>query len=503
MAARAIHKPVQPFIFKMMIMKKITLLFGVCLSVAIQGCSANTPEETASQPETDSAKNVIPWVTNGSQAKLLQKGSPVNIFDGNNSGASSNLIKIDFAAKLQEMEGFGAALTGSSAYLLNKKMTVAQRSSLLQDLFDAENGIGISYLRVTMGASDFSLEDFTYNDLPAGQTDPELSKFSIAKDQDDLVPMLKEVLKIQPDIRIMSTPWSAPAWMKSNGKLAGGSLKPEWYPAFAKYFVKYLDAYKKEGINIDAISVQNEPLHEAAYPSMAMDAAAQNVFIRDHLGPVFKTNGIKAKILLYDHNWDRPDYPITILSDAQTNPFVTGSAFHAYGGSVSAMSEVHDKFPDKGLYFTEISGGRWATNFSDNLKWNMSNIFIGTANNWSKNALLWNLALDENDGPKNKGCDNCRGVVTIAANGSVIKNVEYYTIAHMSKFIRPGAFRVQSDKFTSASKLESSAFVNTNGSKVLVVLNQGADNQKFTVSDGENQFNYTIEPNSVATLVWK
>ncbi|MCE7042355.1 glycoside hydrolase family 30 beta sandwich domain-containing protein [Dyadobacter sp. CY312] len=483
-------------------MKKTTLVFGLCLSMVMNGCSADSPNESVKHPEVDDAGKVAVWVTNGSQTKLLQKENPLSIGKSNTAG-SANLININFGTKFQEMEGFGAALTGSSAYLINKKMDATQRAALLKDLFDPEAGIGMSYLRVTMGASDFSLEDFTYNDLPAGQTDAELSKFSIAKDQDDLLPVLKSVVGAQPAIRIMATPWSAPGWMKNNGKLAGGSLKPEWYGAFANYFVKYLDAYKKEGISIDAISVQNEPLHEAAYPSMGMDAAAQNVFIKNHLGPVFKTNGIKAKILLYDHNWDRPDYPIAILSDAQTNPFVTGSAFHAYGGNVSAMSEVHDKFPDKGLYFTEISGGRWATNFSDNLKWNMSNIFIGTANNWSKNALLWNLALDENDGPKNKGCDNCRGVVTIAANGSVVKNVEYYTIAHMSKFIRPGAFRVQSDKFTSASKLESSAFVNTDGSKVLVVLNQGVDNQKFTVSDGANQFNYTIEPNSVATLVWK
>lgn len=492
----------KPFIFYIDIMRKLTWLSGLCLSVFIQSCSANTPDENTQPPGIDNGAKAMVWVTNGSQAKLLKQDNPVSIITGNNTGASSNLIKIDFGTKLQEMEGFGAALTGSSAYLLNKKMSAAQREALLKDLFDSKDGIGISYLRVTMGASDFSLEDFTYNDLPAGQTDPDLAKFSIARDQDDLVPVLKEILNLQPGIRIMATPWSAPAWMKSNGKLAGGSLKPEWYPAFARYFVKYLDAYKKEGISIDAISVQNEPLHEAAYPSMGMDAAAQNIFIRDHLGPVLKTNSIKPKVLLYDHNWDRPDYPITILSDAQTNPFVTGSAFHAYGGSVSAMSEVHDKFPDKGLYFTEISGGRWATNFSDNLKWNMSNIFIGTANNWSKNALLWNLALDDNDGPKNKGCDNCRGVVTISANGSVTKNVEYYTIAHMSRFVKPGAFRVQSDKFSSASKLESVAFLNTDGSKVLVVLNQSSENQKFTVADTDKSYNYTIEPNSVATIVW-
>lgn len=482
-------------------MHKITSFLGLCLSMAMSACSADSPNGNVKLPDLNDTGKVAVWVTNGSQTKLLKKENPLSIIKGN-TAASSNLININFGTKYQEMEGFGAALTGSSAYLINKKMDATQRVALLKDLFDPEAGIGISYLRVTMGASDFSLEDFTYNDLPAGQTDPELSKFSIAKDQDDLLPVLKSVVSAQPAIRIMATPWSAPAWMKNNGKLAGGSLKPEWYGAFANYFIKYLDAYKKEGINIDAISVQNEPLHEAAYPSMGMDAATQNVFIKNHLGPVFKNNGVKAKILLYDHNWDRPDYPIAILSDAQTNPFVTGSAFHAYGGNVSAMSEVHHKFPDKGLYFTEISGGRWATNFSDNLKWNMSNIFIGTANNWSKNALLWNLALDENDGPKNKGCDNCRGVITIAANGAVTKNVEYYTIAHMAKFIRPGAFRVQSDKFTAASKLESSAFVNTDGSKVLVVLNQGADNQKFTVTDGATQFNYSIEPNSVATLVW-
>ncbi len=481
-------------------MKKVTLFFLLCLSTAMNGCSRDSPEADVKQPETDSTGAVAVWVTNGSQTKLLKKENPVSFLK---NSTSANLININFGTRFQEIDGFGAALTGSSAYLINKKLDATQRAALLKDLFDPEAGIGISYLRVTMGASDFSLEDFTYNDMPAGQTDPELSKFSITKDQEDLLPVLKSIVGTRAAISIMATPWSAPAWMKTSGKLAGGNLKPEWYGAYANYFVKYLDAYKKEGITIDAISVQNEPLHEAAYPSMGMDAAAQNAFIKNHLGPVFQANGIKAKILLYDHNWDRPDYPIAILGDVQTNPFVTGSAFHAYGGNVSAMSEVHDKFPDKGLYFTEISGGRWGTNFSDNLKWNMSNIFIGTANNWSKNALLWNLALDDNDGPKNKGCDNCRGVVTIAANGTVTKNVEYYTIAHMSKFVRPGAFRVQSDKFTSASKLESTAFVNKDGSKVLVVLNQGADNQRFTVKEGAIQFTYTIEPNSVATLIWK
>jgi glucosylceramidase len=485
-------------------MKEILMAMVAGLTFALSSCSAETPANDAPKPaDTTTTNKVAVWVTNGQQSKLFRNENPLSIVKAGTGSPSANLINIDFSTKLQEMEGFGAALTGSSAYLINQKLNVSQRENLLKDLFDPQSGIGISYLRITIGASDFSPEDFTYNDLPPGQTDPSLSKFSVSKDQTDLIPVLKAVVALQPAIRIMATPWSAPAWMKTSGKLAGGSLKPEWYGTYADYFVKYLDAYKKEGIAIDAISVQNEPLHEAAYPSMGMDSAAQGIFIGQHLGPLFQTKGIKTKILLYDHNWDRPGYPISILNDPQASRYVAGSAFHAYGGSVSAMSEVHDKFPDKGLYFTEISGGRWATNFSGNLKWNMSNIFIGTANNWSKNALLWNIALDENDGPKNKGCDNCRGVVTIAADGTVTKNVEYYTIAHMAKFVRPGAFRVPSGRLSNSIQLEHVAFLNPDGSKVLVVLNQGADNKKFTVVAGENQFNYTIDPNAVVTLVWK
>jgi glucosylceramidase len=421
-------------------MKKFLITTLTCLTAALSSCSGKSPVVDNPQPnDTTTANKVAVWVTNGQQSKLLKSENALTMVKTGSVSPSSNLITIDFSTKLQEIEGYGAAMTGSSAYLINKKLNASQRAALLKDLFDPQTGIGISYLRITMGASDFSLEDFTYDDLPAGQTDAALTRFSIAKDQDDLIPVLKSVVALQPSIRIMATPWSAPAWMKTSGKLAGGSLKPEWYGAYANYFVKYFDACKKEGIAIDAISVQNEPLHQAAYPSMGMDSAAQLAFIRDHLGPLFQTNAIKTKILLYDHNWDRPGYPVSILNDPKASQYVAGSAFHAYGGNVSAMGEVHQKFPEKGLYFTEISGGRWATNFADNLKWNMSNIFIGTANNWSKNALLWNIALDENDGPKNKGCDNCRGVVTIASDGSITKNVEYYTIAHMSKFVRPGA----------------------------------------------------------------
>ncbi len=464
-------------------------------------CSTSN-SETPNPTDTTAIGNATVWVTTGDKVKLLEKQNPVPIY-ATQQQQLTNEVTIDFNQKLQEVDGYGAALTGSAAYLIHQKLSQAQRASLLQELFNTDTGIGISYLRITMGASDFSLSNYTYNDLLEGETDPALLKFSISKDEEDIIPVLKNILEIQPNIKIMATPWSAPAWMKTSQKLGGGKLKPEWYSTYSDYFLKYLNAYKMHGITIDALSIQNEPLHEAAYPSMLMEAAEQTAFIKNHLGPKFQENGVPTKILIYDHNWDRPDYPISILDDPEARKFVAGTAFHAYGGNVSAMSTVHNKFGDKGVYFTEISGGRWATNFSDNLKWNMSNIFIGTANNWSKNALLWNLALDENDGPTNNGCDNCRGVVTINPNGTIVKNEEYYAIAHFSKFVRPGAVRVLSDKFSTESKLEQVTFLNPDDSKVMIVLNSGSQPVSFSAAHINHFFQYTMEAHSVATFYWK
>lgn len=464
------------------------VFIGVCLG--LYSCSATSPKPSGSP--VDSSAKVSSWVTNGTQTKLLQKESATPIQKP--SATALPLIEVDESQVFQEMDGFGAALTGSSAYLIQQKMNASQRTALLTELFDPQKGIGISYVRITAGASDFSLSDFTYQDDPA-------KPFSIEKDKADLLPALKSALTIQPALKIMGSPWSAPAWMKSSGKLGGGKLKPESYGDFAGYLVNYIKGYRAEGINLEAISVQNEPLHEAAYPSMRMEASEQLDFVKNHLGPAFRKESIATKILLYDHNWDRPDYPVTILNDPEAKQYVAGSAFHAYTGKVSAMSEVHAAHPDKGLYFTEISGGSWATNFGDNLKWNLSNIFIGTANNWSKNALLWNLALDPDAGPQNKGCTNCRGVVTILPDGSFQRNVEYYALAHFSKFVRPGAKRIASGQ--SPASVEKVAFRNPDGSRVLIVLNTGTETARFAVKDGNRQFSYSLEPGAVSTLIWE
>jgi glucosylceramidase len=414
------------------------------------------------------------------------------------------VISVDTATKFQEIEGFGAALTGSSAYLLNQKLDATAREAALNDLFNPEEGIGISYLRLTIGASDFSLSDFTYDDMPAGQTDYLLEHFSLLKDQDNVIPVLKEIVEISPAINLMGSPWSPPAWMKTNGNLKGGKLKPVCYDVYADYFVKYIQQMQNEGIAISSVTPQNEPLYfTAGYPCMEMQPADQLNFIKSSLGPKFAAAGISTKIIIYDHNWDNTNYAISILNDPGARAFIAGSAFHAYAGDVSAMSTVHNAHPDKGLYFTEISGGDWATDFAGNLMWNMKNIFIGTTENWSKTALLWNLALDQNHGPTNNGCADCRGVVTINnTGGNITKNEEYYSIAHFSKYVRPGAIRISTVVPQSLSNTGVVAFQNPDGSKAMIVANYSNSNRIFSVKQGIRNFSYTLPGQSVVTLVW-
>lgn len=487
-------------------MKKSFVYIG--LAVLLFSCSGSQDDSTKPGPPQPVAEtgNVIGnaqvWITNGAKSKLLNKqSSGASIYDSNATTDPS--ISIDFSQKYQEIEGFGAALTGSSALVINS-MATTQKEALIKDLFSPSEGIGLSYLRLTIGASDFSVSNFSYNDLPPGSTDPALNGFSIAQDETDVIPVLKTALTYSPNIKIMGSPWSAPAWMKTSGSMNGGSLKPEWFDAYGSYFVKYINAYAAHGIRIDAITPQNEPLHEiGSYPTMKMTAPDQAEFIKNSLGPKFKAAGLSTKIIAYDHNFDVPSYPLTVLGDANAAQYIDGSAFHAYGGDVSAMNQVHAAFPDKNLYFTEVSGGEWSTDFASNLKWNVGNIFIGTTRNWSKNVLLWNLALNTNYGPTNGGCTNCRGVVTINSSGTVTKNVEYYALAHFAKFIKPGAKRVNSTEFDSSQGLKNVAFVNPDGSKILVVLNESEAVRKFAVKIDDKKIVYSLESTAVATFVWE
>ncbi|HWG84145.1 MAG TPA: glycoside hydrolase family 30 beta sandwich domain-containing protein, partial [Deinococcales bacterium] len=297
-------------------------------------------------------------------------------------------------------------------------------------------------------------------------------------------------------------PWSPPAWMKTNDSLIGGSLRPEAYGPYARYFAAFVRAYEAEGIPVDAVTVQNEPLHSpAAYPGMLMSAREQASFVGSHLGPEFAARGIKTRIIAYDHNWDRPDYPISVLSDPAANPYLAGSAFHAYAGDASAQSTVRDAFPDKSIHFTEITCGRWSRSFADNLKWDLSKVVIGATRNWARTITRWNIALDQNNGPTNGGCETCKGMVTVhTKRGSVTYNVDYYSLGHVSKFVLPGALRVASTH--QPGGLESVAFRNPDGSRVAVILNASAGARSFRLRHLGQSAPLNLPAGAVATVRW-
>ncbi|MEI7499598.1 MAG: glycoside hydrolase family 30 beta sandwich domain-containing protein [Bacteroidota bacterium] len=468
----------------------------------LMSCKAKENNVSPDPPAPIGIGKAQVWLTKGDKSKLFNRESDLTIIK--TSESTWPFINVDTITTRQSIEGFGAALTGSSAFLLHNKLSDGARQSVLRKLFDTVDGIGISYLRLTIGASDFSLSEFTYNDLPVGQTDFGLQHFSLARDMEDVVPMMNEIIQLSPAIKLLGSPWSPPAWMKTNGNMRGGKLKTDCYEVYADYFVKYIQQMKSHGIIIDAITPQNEPLYyTAGYPCMEMQPGEQLTFIKDHLGPKFQSAAINTKIIIYDHNWDNTNYAISILNDASARQFIAGSAFHAYAGDVSAMSIVHYAHPDKDLYFTEISGGTWATNFKDNLMWNMRNIFIGTTQNWSKCALLWNLALDQNGGPHENGSSTCRGVITInQSNGQVAFNEEYYSIAHFSKFVRPGAVRVVLTLPPELNEIGAVAFLNPDGSKAMIVCNYSSSIKTIRVKQGEKEFSYSIPEQSVASLIW-
>ncbi len=442
------------------------------------------------------AQPVALWLTNPDGSALFKKQTTPLSFQA--ATVSGPVIQIDPAQTYQSMDGFGYTLTGGSAMLL-QKMGATQRTAILKELFATDgNNIGVSFLRISIGASDLDDRTFSYDDLPAGQTDPTLARFSLAPDKPWLIPVLKQILAINPAIRIMGTPWSPPTWMKTNGETKGGSLKPEFYKTYAQYFVNYMQAMKREGIRIDAVTIQNEPLHPGNNPSLLMLPEEQAAFIKNNLGPAFKAAGITTRILLYDHNADRVDYPISILNDPEARKYVDGSAFHLYGGKVEALSEVHNAHPDKHIYFTEQWIGA-PGNMKGDMNWHVKNLIIGATRNWSRTVLEWNLAADPKQEPHTiGGCTGCLGALTIDGN-TITRNPAYYIVAIASKFVRPGSVRIAS---STADKLPNVAFRTPKGEHVLIVLNEAAGPQTFSVAFKGKTMTASLPANSAGTFVW-
>ena len=466
--------------------------------ISVSCCSRNAEENKKPDPPVPPVvKNEVDvWITKGDESVKLQKQTTPVVFT-----VSTNVyqnIDIDVSQTYQTVDGFGYTLTGGSAEVINT-LSASKKQELLQDLFGSgENSIAVSYLRISIGASDLNSSVFSYNDLEPGQTDINLTKFSLEKDR-GVINLLKEILAINPKIKILGSPWSAPVWMKTNGSTIGGSLKPEYYGVYAQYFVKYIQAMKNEGITVDAITIQNEPLHGGNNPSMVMTAEEQATFVKQSLGPAFKNAGINTKIIVYDHNCDRPDYPIAVLSDKDASPYIDGAAFHLYGGDISALSSVRNTFPTKNVYFTE----QWTAsngNFGGDLKWHTKNVVIGSMRNWSKNALEWNLANDPQFKPYTSGgCTMCKGAITVNSTENYAKNVSYYIIAHASKFVPQNSVRIAS---TQPGNLATVAFKREDGKLVLIVENDGNNAESFNIRINGKIATLSLEAGAVGTYIF-
>ena len=467
---------------------------------AFAAAAALTQAAFAANAQTAVSDAVQAWETWTDQSRLL---APV---DGLRFSGKTSLpldIEVDAGKRYQTMVGFGASITDATAWLMRQRMSEAQREALLQDLFGKPPGIGLSFTRLTIGSSDFSLSHYSLDDMPKGQSDPALERFSIAPLRQDVLPVVQRAQAINPQLQVMASPWSAPAWMKSNDSLIQGALRPDAFDPFARYLGKFADAMEAEGLPLFALTLQNEPHFEPPdYAGMRVDSPARAKFIGQHLGPLLAARARPVRILDWDHNWDQPEAPLQVLSDPVARRFVSGVAWHCYVGEVSVQAQVHDAHPDKDSYFTECSGGEWKPHWRETLPWYMRNLIIGTTRGWSRGVLLWNLALDENHGPHLGGCTDCRGVVTIdSKTGAVTRNFDYYALAHASRFVRPGAQRIEST--TGVDRLETVAFQNADDHSIaLIVLNGAANTRRFSVSFGGRSFEHSMPGASVGTFVW-
>ncbi|MFS8097198.1 discoidin domain-containing protein [Lentzea alba] len=456
------------------------------------------------------------WVTTPDRTELLSERPRVTF--GTAQSAHPTIV-VDPDRSYQAIDGFGASITDSSAELL---MGLTDRAETMRKLFDPATGIGVSFLRQPVGSSDFTAakEHYTYDDVPAGQTDFELKHFSVRHDEAKILPLLREAKRLNPKLKVMATPWSPPAWMKTNDSLVGGQLKddPAIYDAYARYLVKFVQAYTRAGVPIDFLSVQNEPQNRKpdAYPGTDMPVAAQ-LRVIEKLGPKLRIASPRTKILGFDHNWAthpndgtaEADYPYQILR-SPVSKWIAGTAYHCYYGNPSAQTALHNAFPDKGIWFTECSGSKGATDppakvFSDTLRWHARNVVIGTTRNWARSAVNWNIALDSTGGPHNGGCGTCTGLVTVHPDGSVTTDAEYYTIGHLAKFVKPGARRIASTSFGTTGwngQIMDVAFRNPDGSTALVVHNQHDDPRTFAVNVGDRTFEHTLPGGALATFTW-
>jgi glucosylceramidase len=489
----------------------------VAASLAYPGLS------TAASPSHSGVDSAHVWITTPDGT---DKMADLGTVDFSTTPSTAPTVVVDPGRRFQTMSGFGGAITDSSASVLYT-LTPQARANAMASLFSPRTGDGLDYLRQPIGASDFATSDYTFDDVAAGQTDYNLKHFSIAHDQAQILPLLREAEQLNPSLQILATPWSPPAWMKTGGSLIGGRLidDPKIYRAYATYLVKFIQAYRASGVHVDTITVQNEPQNRApaGYPGTDMPSWQEEKVIAD-LGPMLHQAGLGTKILAYDHNWtehpndaastppdetaDIDDYAQQVL-DSSAAKYVSGTAYHCYYGDPSAMTALHDQYPTKDIYFTECSGSQSsdpANTFSDTVKWHARNLIIGATRNWAKTVINWNIALDPSGGPHTGGCSTCTGILTVNADGTVTRNAEYYTLGAVARFVKPGAVRIASTSFGTTGwngQVMDVAFRNPDGSTVLVAHNENDNPQTFAVREGNESFTYNLPGGALATFVWR
>ncbi|MEN9717219.1 MAG: hypothetical protein RIQ99_97 [Pseudomonadota bacterium] len=442
------------------------------------------------------------WASSADASRKLTPIQGLQLELGVTVSSDPAMIVIEQDRPQQAIVGFGAAMTDSSAYLFERVLDPAERDTLFAELF-GEGGLRLNFVRVPIGASDFSITHYSLDDVPPDQSDPQLAHFSMALAEAAQIPALKAARRANPNMVLMATPWSAPGWMKDTGSLITGRLQPQFYPAFAAYFARYLDAMEGEGLAVRYLSVQNEPRFEPKnYPGMAFPARERAQFIGQHLGPLLAARRNTVEILDWDHNWDHPEEPLAVLADPQAARYVAGIAWHCYAGDPSAMQPVHDAHPAKDVFVTECSGGEWGPHWGETLGWMIDRLIIEPTRAGSRGTMLWNLALDEKYGPHLGGCSDCRGVVTIESKAhGVTRNVEYYVLGHVSRFVQPGAHRLPSRG--GSGTVSHVAFRNPDGTLVLLLHNRGPNPAAQVVAAGRKTVRLDLPAGEVVTLTWR
>lgn len=463
--------------------------FSLCLSCCLRGALR--------------AQTVQAVQTRSDLSKVMEDVPGLAFEDSTGVPGALPEILVDSAERYQAMDGFGASLTDGSAWLLQERLPPAQRQQVMRRLFDPAHGAGLSFLRQPIGATDLSRDVYSFDDMPAGQTDPQLHHFSAKHDEAYVFPVIREALKVNPAITVMATPWSPPGWMKTRLTMDGGMLREDAMSAYAMYLVRSVEAFQHAGVPVRYLSVQNEPLNETKnYPGTLMPEEQATRLVGSYLGPDLRKAGLDTRILVYDHNWDHPEYPIAMLSDPLAAPFLYGTALHCYGGAVSAQDAIHQRFPEKGIWLTECSGGVWQR---ETPLLATTHLLMDSTRHWAKSVSLWAVALDSDHGPHTGGCKGCRGLVTIDLHASpptVSYNGDYYALAHAGKYVRPGATRIGSTSF-GRDGLETVAFQNVDGTVALLMLNNRSEPMPFTVRWKGRSFSASLLPGALATYSWK